>query len=298
MMGTNAALQLLPVPTFMIDANGVLLGSNEAFEDLLGISGALLNGREWWQGFATRSSVAGIAMHSRSVRSDKLRGDDFVELVRNDNSTVRLTLRWLRVTEPSSHRPLWIYAITDDGLSPNSRQITAASNTTGEMAAVAAQDLRAALSGNQAELGEQVRTVIEKLERVVEHESPGMNATVSTLLRLALGAKLADRAQPIKVSGDVSCAVRTERGDPARAIALFVQAATNAMNTIVPLFIEASKLEQDVALLIRPIRRPSIAPSTVTEHPVQVAEAIITACGGYVEWRRAESSLLICLPRE
>lgn len=299
MMGTNAALQLLPIATFMVDEDGILVGSNEPFETLLGVSLAMLNGRQWWQGFSSKSSVAGIAMHTRVTRSDQQRGEEFVELERNDHRMLALTLRWLRVTEPSTHRPLWIYAVTDDGSTGNNsaRRQAAASASTGEVAAVTAQKLRDALTGDSAKLQDQVRTVIDGLQKVVQSEAPPMNASVSALLRRGLGARLADRSMPLKVSGAVSAVVRSEGGDPARALGLFADAALQAMSTIVPLFIEVVELEEDVQITLRPIRNVAKEGVDLTQHPLRLAEAIVAACGGFVEWRDSEQAVRLLFAR-
>ncbi len=297
MTGTNAALQLLPVPTFMVDEDGLLVGSNEPFETMLGVSVAMLNGRHWSQGFAGQSSISGIAMLTRVVRSEQPRGEEFVEMVRTDSRPLALTLRWLRVTEPSTHRPLWIYAVTDDGASGTSRRTSQTGASTGEVAAVTAQKLRDALTGDAERLTTQVRDVIDGLQQVVKDEAPPTTASMSGLLRRALGPKLADRSLPMKVSGAVSAVVRSEGGDPARALALMVDAATQSMATIVPLFIEVSELEADVQVLIRPIRKNLTASAEKIQSRIQLAEAIVAACGGFVEWRDADASVLLLFAR-
>jgi signal transduction histidine kinase len=230
MSGANAALQLLPVAAFMVDALGVLQGCNELFEGIAGVPHEILLGREWWQAFAARSAEDALSAHSEIVESVESRGTRELSLLRSDGAPCRLSLRWLRVTEPATRRPLWIFAayeVPQRVESSTSSQPHALSLA--EHLAVAASEidaLRALAAGGRAGLEE----VLGAMERI----SGSLRARVSSgppslpvvdVIKRALSAALLDPARPVRLKVESSGTVRAQPTDPARVLSFVVEHA-------------------------------------------------------------------------
>src|SRR5205085_602486 len=102
--GVSAALQLLPLPTFMVDETGVVLACNESFAEQAGVPHTLLVGREWWQAFAERSAPEARATQRSIIEGNEARGTALIAMTQADGGISQLSLAWHRLTEPATRR--------------------------------------------------------------------------------------------------------------------------------------------------------------------------------------------------
>lgn len=185
--GVSAALELCPLPAFMVDATGLLLACNDLFADAAGVPPALLAGREWWQAFAERSAAAARAALRAVVEGGEVRGTARFALVDAEGNDVGLTTNWQKLSEPGTRRLVWVFAVTQwqrhTGLPASGARLRPECATSTEIAALAAgeiashaQDARAALDdlsrapslGSDAKAQEQLALARRALDRLGE----------------------------------------------------------------------------------------------------------------------------------
>lgn len=227
--GATAALQLLPVASFMVDGVGALQGCNELFESIAGVPHELLLGREWWQAFAARSADTASRAHDAIVAGGEARGEVTLDLVRSDGSPTTLSIRWLRVTEPGTRRPVWILSAFDIAPSEDRRGSEGASSRSVEWSSLVARELdelTAALRAPSAD----VPSIVERLAnmsaalRALSSVGPS-ELPLSDVLKRAISAMLHDPTHPVRLKVESNGTLRAHPVDPARVLTLVVEHA-------------------------------------------------------------------------
>jgi signal transduction histidine kinase len=303
MAGATAALQLVPVAAFMVDEFGALLGCNDPFEQITLVPHEILLGREWWQAFAARSAEASRAMHEGVVRSSEPRGECTLELFRGDGAALRVSLRWLRVTEPGTRRALWVYAAHElPTLDASPSRVTQGALSDAELLGLVSLELVEIAEAFAHRNTEGLGARVERLARnLLAHGQRGASAaSVADLIKRAVSAALSDPARPVRLEVETQASVRAWPVDPARALALVVEHA-RARSAGKPVRVRIFDRPQvvcfevldagapiDAGLQSRVLARTQFERDVDTLHPLEIAAALVRALGGQFE---LESSL-------
>ncbi|MDP3275418.1 MAG: PAS domain S-box protein [Deltaproteobacteria bacterium] len=220
--GTHAALQLFPVASFVVDESGSLIASNEPFERLTGVPGAILTGRGWWQAFASATMTHACEAQSQMVRANKSYGTTPLEAQKSDGSATTLSLCWQRVTEPETRRPLWIVSIIESERAQP--QPTAPEPTAQELAALVQAELKTIVA-----LEDPVRKLarLERLQRALgrSHAARSASMQVSDVLMRALGPRMVELRNVLVTQIDARGSVSAKTADPARILSLAIDDA-------------------------------------------------------------------------
>jgi PAS domain S-box-containing protein len=303
MAGATAALQLVPVAAFMVDEFGALLSCNDPFEQITLVPHEILLGREWWQAFAARSAEPSRAMHEGIVRSGEPRGECTLELFRGDGAALRVSLRWLRVTEPGTRRSLWVYAAHElPTLDASPSRVMQGALSDVELLGLVSLEL-VEIAGALADRStEEFGARVERVARALSaHGQRGPSvASVADLIKRAVSATLSDPARPVRLEVETQASVRAWPVDPARPLSLVVEHA-RARSAGKPVRVRIFDRPQGVCFDVLDAGAPIdaalqsrvLAPTLFDRdldalHPLEIAAALVRALGGQLE---LESSL-------
>lgn len=221
--GATAALQLLPVAAFMVDGIGALQGCNELFEAIAGVPHELLLGREWWQAFAARSAETASRAHEAIVCSGESRGEVTLDLIRSDGAPATLSIRWLRVTEPGTRRPVWILSAFDVAPAPARAVVESPS----ELASLLAREIDA-IDGDVRRGASDSAVLSERLSRMsaalrARSSSDPVELPLADVLKRAVSGALHDPTHPVRLKVEANGTLRAHPIDPARVLSLVVE---------------------------------------------------------------------------
>ncbi len=300
--GATAALQLVPVAAWMVDESAALQGCNELFEAIAGVPHEILLGREWWQAFAARSAEIASSAHDAIVTGSDVRGEVSLDLFASDGSLRPLSIRWLRVTEPGTRRPLWIlsaFELARDA--PASLKGRSAEGST-EMSALLARELDALSSELSVERCDRA-TAVERLSRVsaalrVTPSSGPAQLPLSDVIKRALSATLHDPERPVRLRAEASGALVAQPIDPARPLSLVVEHA-RARCASPPVSVRIFDCSNGVCFEVQDYGPPLDAelqarivaprlfdrdPALPAASPLEIASAMVRALGGRFEF--------------
>lgn len=108
--GLSAALQLTPCPSIVVDADGLIIASNERFSQATSAPAALLIDQPWWQCFSSQSTQDALEAQRAVVSAVSSSGTLGLPLKQADGLAVQVLLAWQRLREPSSNREVWVFA--------------------------------------------------------------------------------------------------------------------------------------------------------------------------------------------
>jgi PAS domain S-box-containing protein len=185
--GVSAALQLSPLPSFMVDESGTVLACNELFAERAGVPHTLLVGREWWQAFAARSADEALAAQRAIAGSIDPHGSAMFALHHADGRLAYLDVAWRRLSEPGTRRMVWIFTVTGWRRSANAGHRTAGFSqveaNAGEIAALAADEVEAAARELSSAWTRVAGTLAASTE--IDHGLARLHATAQGLRRFA-----------------------------------------------------------------------------------------------------------------
>lgn len=306
--GATAALQLLPVATFMVDEVGALLGCNEPFEAIAGVPHELLLGREWWQAFAARSANTASRAHDAIVSSGKARGEVTLELVRSDGRPVTLSIRWLRVTEPGTRRPVWILSAFDFAPSDDRRGVDGADLRSIEWCALAAREIDELAAAFRAS-SVTVPALVDRLAnmsaalRALSPVGPS-KLPLSDVLKRSISAILHDPVCPVRLKVESNPTLRAHPVDPSRVLTLVVEHARSRCSHP-PVHVHAFECSEGVCFEVQhwgpPIEPALLArvraarlfdrdPRDAAASELEIASAMVDLLGGTFSIERSPNA--------